>query len=77
MIQLGDRVRDEVSGFEGVVLAKLESLHEAPSCRVHPSELSRDGKIIDSVWFEDTRLKVLEHPSKPIKGFMPKDRVRA
>ena len=29
MINLGDLVRDEVTGFEGVVLARQEALYEA------------------------------------------------
>ena len=64
---LGDKVRDVVSGFEGVVLAKLDALYEAPQCRVHPLELKSDGEIRGGVWLEEGRLKKLE--SKPMPGF--------
>jgi hypothetical protein len=36
MAKLGDLVRDEVTGFTGVVLARQEALYEATLCRVHP-----------------------------------------
>jgi hypothetical protein len=67
MAQLGDKVRDEVSGYEGIVLAKLEALYEASQCRVHPCSLSDQGQIRDSVWIEDDRLFVIKEQA--IVGF--------
>jgi len=66
-IELGDKVRDEVSGFEGIVLAKMEALYEASQCRVHPTELKSDGEMRDSKWIEEGRLKPIE--KRPCPGF--------
>lgn len=66
MPNLGDLVRDEVTGFTGVVLARMEALYEATQCRVQSRELS-DGGIRAPWWIEEDRLVVLEQNA--IVGF--------
>lgn len=73
MIQLGDRVRDTVSGFEGIALARMEAIHEATQFRVHPTELATDGKIKDSVWLDETRLKVIKASDGRVAGFLRRE----
>lgn len=60
MIKLGDRVRDEVTGFEGVVLARAEALYEATLCRVHSRSVDDQGNPRVPVWFEEDRLTIIE-----------------
>jgi hypothetical protein len=60
MIHLGDLARDEITGYEGIVLARLECLYEATSCRVHSRKLDENGRIRDSIWIEEDRLIVVE-----------------
>jgi len=60
MIKLGDTVKDEVTGLEGIALARLVALHEANQIRVHPQDLKPDGDVRPSVWFEETRLTVVK-----------------
>ena len=60
MINLGDLVRDEVTGFEGVVLARQEALYEATLCRVHPRKLADNGEMRDHYWLPEDRLFVIE-----------------
>ena len=69
MIKLGDFVRDEVTGFEGVVLARSEALYEATQCRVHVAELKQDGEMRASVWIEEGRLKVQPNHARQV-GFL-------
>ena len=69
MPELGDHVRDVVSGLEGVVLAKLDALYEASQCRVHPTDLKSDGEVRTGVWFEDGRLKVIDDKGPRLTGF--------
>lgn len=54
-IELGDVVRDSITGFEGVALSKITSLHEATQFRVQPQTLIA-GAIAAAVWIEETRL---------------------
>jgi hypothetical protein len=60
MPNLGDHVCDEVTGYEGVVLARLESLYEATSCRVQSRKLDEQGNPRGMQWFEEDRLIVVE-----------------
>jgi hypothetical protein len=67
MAKLGDLVRDEVSGFTGLVLARHDGLYEASQCRVHSRRLTDQGDIRGGVWLEEDRLVVLEEAA--VVGF--------
>jgi hypothetical protein len=58
-VELGDRVRDTVTGLQGVALAKMESLHEALQFQVHHTEPNEDGGLHEPVWLQATRLEVI------------------
>jgi hypothetical protein len=67
VIHLGDFVRDELTGFTGVVLARTEGLYEATTCRVHPRERREDGGLREAYIFEEDRLTVIEETA--VVGF--------
>jgi hypothetical protein len=58
MIQLGSRVRDVYTGFEGTAIARTEWLYGCARVSVEPTEL-KDGKVQDTVTFDEQRLEVL------------------
>lgn len=55
MIKLGDFARDEITGFEGVVIARAEYLNGCISYHIQPEEL-KDGSPIEAQWFDEQRL---------------------
>lgn len=55
-VNLGDKVRDPVTGFEGVVTTRCEYLHGVP--RVLVEAKVHDGKL-NSEWFEESRVTVI------------------
>jgi hypothetical protein len=57
-MQLGQKVRDSISGFEGIAIAKSEYLHGCVRWGVSATEL-RDGKPIDAQWFDEGQLEVV------------------
>lgn len=59
MINLGDKVKDVVTGFEGVAVAKIEYLNGCRRYEIKPDKL-KDGKTIDSEWIDIQQLKVVE-----------------
>jgi hypothetical protein len=59
-IQLGDRVRDRISGFEGVVIGITEWLYNCRRPIVQPSTVGSDGKPIETQSFDEPQLEVLE-----------------
>ena len=61
---LGYRVRDRVTGFEGVISSVSFDLCGCVQAVVSPSYLDKDGKIQDAHWFDVGRLEVL--PGEPV-----------
>jgi hypothetical protein len=61
-VKLGDKVRDSVTKFEGVALAKMEALFGATQFRIHRDSLKPDGEIQAGVWIDAGRLEVLDAP---------------
>lgn len=58
-IKLGSLVKDNISGFTGIVTARTEWLFGCARCGVEATEI-KDGKLIDAQWFDEQRLDVLE-----------------
>lgn len=58
-IELGDRVRDLISGFEGIVVGRTEWLFGCTRIGVSPGKL-HEGKTIDSEWFDVQQLELVE-----------------
>lgn len=58
-INLGDIVRDRITGFSGVAIGKHKWLTGCDTITVKPREL-KDGKPIDSLSFDVMQLEVVE-----------------
>ena len=63
MIKLGDKVRDRISGFEGIATATGVYLNGCRRVLIEPAKLDKDGKIIKSVWFDDVQVEVVKADS--------------
>lgn len=66
-IELGDEVKDQVSGFAGVVVCVAQWLHGCRRITVQPRDL-KDGKPIDTYTFDELQLVVVNKavvPSTP------------
>ena len=60
MIELGSKVRDQVTNFEGIAIGRSSWLIGPDTIGVQA--LARDGKIEDPKWFPEARLEVLAGP---------------
>jgi hypothetical protein len=58
-INLGDTVRDTISGFTGIVIARCEWLYGCVRISVQPTSLDKDGKVQDHVTFDEQQLVVV------------------
>lgn len=58
-VKLGDKVRDAVTGFEGIAVAKTEWLNGCMRITVQPP-IDKDGKVPDSYTFDEPQLERVE-----------------
>ncbi|MBX9877654.1 MAG: hypothetical protein K2Y22_04280 [Candidatus Obscuribacterales bacterium] len=59
-VKLGDRVRDKVTGFEGIATGITVWLHGCRRVVIQPEKLGTDGKLIESWTFDEPGLEILE-----------------
>ncbi len=62
MVMLGDRAKDRINGFEGIVTGRAEYLYGCVQVLVAPTKLMEDGKCPDSVWLDEGRVDALAAP---------------
>jgi hypothetical protein len=58
-IQLGSKVRDTLTGFEGIATARTEWLYGCSRIGIEPTKLNEDGKPFDTAWFDEQRVEVM------------------
>ena len=66
MVELGDRVEDKITGFQGIVTGVAEYISGCRQCAVTP-EVTKDNKRDDGCWLDDDRLKILQKSAKTLK----------
>lgn len=59
-IELGDKVKDKISDFSGIVSTKATYLHESTRFGVTPTELDKDGNKRHTSWFDETAIEIIE-----------------
>lgn len=63
-LNLGDVVKDTITGFKGVIVARTDWLNGCVRMTVQPSKLEA-GKIVDSVTFDVEQLELVHAKHKP------------
>ncbi len=64
---MGAPARDVLSGFEGVIICKLEWLTGCDQIGLRPTALDKDGKPHDAQYFDITRIKVTGSVTKELQ----------
>ncbi len=64
-IKLGVKVRDRVSGFEGIAGSRVEYINGCIRYELIP-KVDKDGKHVGSCYFDEARLEVVKD-EKPVK----------
>jgi hypothetical protein len=59
MINLGDKVKDSITGFEGIVTGKTIWLNGCTRVGVQ-SDVLKDGVPTEAQWIDEPQLKVIE-----------------
>jgi len=67
-IQIGDRVRDLVTGYEGVAIAVTVHITGCRTVGVVSGKQSEDGRLAPAEWFDDKRLTVVQNGAVQFVG---------
>lgn len=59
MFELGSRVRDKITGYEGIIICRAQWLNNCNTYSVKRTEL-KDGLPQDSVSFDEPQLELVE-----------------
>ena len=59
-MKLGDRVRDKLTGFEGIAIGVSHWLYGCSRVGIEPTTLGSDGKPIEPVFFDEMRIEKVE-----------------
>jgi len=70
-IELGDKVRGIVTGFQGIAVGRTEWLNGCVRWMVQSDTLDKDGKPLDPFHFDAEQLKLIK--AKTV-AFTPSDR---
>ena len=73
MIRLGDKVRDNITGFTGVATGRTEYLYGCVRICIEPAEL-HDGKPVEALWFDEQRLDAASGAKTGGPGMVPPHR---
>lgn len=65
-IELGDKVKDTISGFVGIAVAITEWLHGCKRITVQPDKLDPNGKPIESQTFDAPQLGLIKSKAVPM-----------
>ena len=60
---LGDEVKDPITGFKGVAIGRTSWLHGCDRIVVQPRGVDKDGKIFESQSFDEPQLKIIKKGS--------------
>lgn len=56
---LGDRVKDTVSGLTGILTSRSEHLYGCNRYWVQPQEV-KDGKPVDGCWLDEAAIQIID-----------------
>ncbi len=70
-IELGSRVRDQITGFEGVVTGRVEYLTGCAQYLVQPAVKKDSGEWIDARWLDEDRLDETADPASAMRVARP------
>lgn len=69
-IPLGARVKDKITGFQGIVVARSEYLHGCWRVCIQPEEL-QEGKIAEAHWFDEPQVELIQENVVATSGKEP------
>lgn len=66
-IELGDEVRDLVTGFKGIAVGRTTWLYGCDRISVQPKGVNKEGKTYDNQGFDEPQLEIVKKAKSSIK----------
>lgn len=63
-LNLGDRAKDSISGFMGIITSRHEYLHGCVQLGLTPEKLDKDGNLKDGKVFDEAQIDLVEPGAK-------------
>jgi len=57
MIKLGDKVKDTITDFGGMAVARCVYLNGCVRIEMRPKGLDKDGNIVEAIWIDESQLE--------------------
>lgn len=71
-IELGDKVKDKITDFEGIAIARIKFLNGCEQIQVQPKGLTKEGGQKESEFIDIQQLeKIKEEKPNPVKKTKP------
>lgn len=64
-LQLGDKARHAITGFEGIVTARVQYLTGCDQVHLQPQGLDKDGKTFDGHYYDEPYVDLIEAGAVP------------
>lgn len=74
IIELGDRVKDKITGLEGIVVGRTQWIHGCDTISVQPEGLDKESKPIGRTSFDEGQVVITK--KRAYKMEEPKAEVR-
>lgn len=58
-MRIGDRVKDRISGFAGIITGRTEYLNGCRQFLVSPEKVNKDGESLKGLWIDEQTLEVI------------------
>ncbi len=63
---LGDKARDNITGYSGIVTARAEYLTGCRQYLIQSQSISSDGELLNSYWYDEDRMEDVVEESIPV-----------
>ncbi len=65
-IDFGDKARDSITKFEGIVVGKATFLYGCSRIQIEKAGLNKEGNADEPLWFDEQRVVLVEEKQPPI-----------
>lgn len=62
---VGDMLKDTITGFQGVAVARTQWLNGCMRYQLQPTKLAKDGKLQDEAVFDEHQLSLVKAAAVP------------